>query len=706
MVPRVAHFVFGLSEQDEPLHPVHYMAVESCRRVLEPDAIYFHHKHLPWGPYWERIRPFLTLVEVDLADEVLAADYSGGRVPAGFRYAHHADFIRLDALIEHGGVYADMDTIFLRPFPKDLFDAPFVIGREAPVTDERTGELRPSLCNALLMAEKGSLFARQWRERMAGELNGTWSNHSGFLAQALSEELPAQVRLEPPVTFFSFPANQTGLSDLFERERPIPPEALSVHLWAHLWWNRDRRDYSAVHAGWCTPSVLRWARTTFADMARPYLGSEGPATDRPGRRGIERTPRDDTDAWRYLSFDETSGYGVAADRCRAALEGSGLEIGWTPFVRGARWGLGYQPATQLEPSGSPHIASGATAAGQDPRPDPWPEPPDAGPGTVVVAHLVPEYFPLVRQRNPDAFLVGHTVWETDRLPHHWVPSLNLADLLVVPSRFSAEVIATSPVVAPVAVVPHVATTVPARPVEGWGASSETFVFYTIADWNQRKAPFKTIEAYLRAFTSRDPVLLIVKTSYRDFCAQPPTGRREVEPGTTAWSLAQLLARHRDPPAIRLVTRPLTDGEIATMHRGGDCFVSLCRSEGWGLGAFDAAAHGNPVVITGFGGQLDYLADSPYLVNFDLVPVEDPAGFPSYAPDQRWAEPDVDHGAALLCTVVQHRQQAAALAGSLAPEIRHRYRPEAIAAAFRSAVEEHRGAQGDHRGPARALGRQP
>jgi glycosyltransferase involved in cell wall biosynthesis len=702
MVPRVAHFVFGLAEQEEPLHPVHYMAVESCRRVLQPDAIYFHHKHLPWGPYWDRIRPHLTLVEVDLVDEVLAADYSDGRVPGAFRYAHHADFIRLDALIEHGGVYADTDTIFLRPFPDDLFDAPFVIGRETPVADEHTGELCPSLCNALLMAEKGSLFAREWRARMAGALNGTWSNHSGFLAQTLSEELPGEVRIEPEVTFFSFPANKTGIADLFERRRPIEPAALSVHLWAHMWWHPENREHTAVHAGWCTPSVIRRARTTFAEMARPYLGSEGAAVNGSGRSTTDGTS-DGREVWRYLALDETSGYGVAADRCRAALEGSGLEIEWTPFVPGAGWGVGYQPAVQLDPWGSSDASAGATA-GQDRRLRTSPEGADGRAAGVVVAHLVPEFFPLVRQRAPDAFLVGHTVWDTDRIPDHWVECLDAADLLVVPSRFAADAIASSPVVSPVAVVPHVVTTVPSRAVEAFGASSETFVFYTIADWNERKAPFKTIEAYLRAFTSRDRVLLIVKTSYRDFRSPPPIGRRQVEPGTAAWSLAQLLAGHRDPPAVRLSPWPMTGANIARLHHRADCFVSLCRAEGWGLGAFDAAAHGKPVVITGFGGQLDYLGDSPYLVDFGLVPVQDPAGYPSYAPDQRWAEPDIDHGAALLRTVFDQREQAAVRAGARAGDIRHRYRPEAIAAAFRSAVEEHRGVRGARPERARTPGR--
>src|ERR1019366_7870019 len=107
--------------------------------------------------------------------------------------------------------------------------------------------------------------------------------------------------------------------------------------------------------------------------------------------------------------------------------------------------------------------------------------------------------------------------------------------------------------------------------------------------------FRTIEAYLRAFAAKDRVLLVVKTSHQDRRTGPFDGGRMAGRGTSAWSLAQCLADHPDPPAVRLITRALTPAEISSLHRRGDCFVSLCRSEGWGLGAFDAAAHGNPVV---------------------------------------------------------------------------------------------------------------
>lgn len=418
-----------------------------------------------------------------------------------------------------------------------------------------------------------------------------------------------------------------------------------------------------AHGGWCTPAFVRRGQTTVADLLRPYLpdraGSSSPAhvTARPPASSASPG-----DCWSYLSLDEHSGYGIAADRCMAALEESGLQVEWTPFIPGDGWRLGYEPGYPL----------------------------GAVPGGVVVSHLVAEYLPPVRERCPDSFLVGHTVWDTDRIPDHWIPCLDAADLVVVPSRFSAEAVAASAVDTPVAIVPHAAAPATGPRAELAVAPPDVLVFYAIGEWNERKAMFRTIEAYLRAFTSRDRVLLIVKTSYQDW----RRGRRAVPPavagpGTSAAAVAQLLAKHADPPAVSLITRPLTNAQIAALHQRGDCFISLSRGEGWGLGAFDAAAADNPVVTTGFGGQLDYLTDSPYLVGFDLVSVRDPRGFPSYAPEQRWAEPDLDHAVDLLLEVAANPEQAAGVAAAIGAHIRRQYRPAAIAAAFRKAVDQHR-----------------
>ena len=106
---------------------------------------------------------------------------------------------------------------------------------------------------------------------MAGELNGTWSNHSGFLAHSLSREQPDQVRVEPARTFLPVPISVEGLHDLLEVDAADTTGALSMHLWAHLWWSRQRVDFSPVHAGQITPDYVRGASTTYARLARPFL---------------------------------------------------------------------------------------------------------------------------------------------------------------------------------------------------------------------------------------------------------------------------------------------------------------------------------------------------------------------------------------------------------------------------------------------------
>lgn len=270
-IPKIVHFVFGLREQIEPFHLLYYLAIESARHVLQPDRIIMHCHKLPYGIYWDLVRDHLELHRVKPVDSIAQVDYSAGHVPSQYRYAHHADFIRLDALIEHGGIYADIDTLFLRPFPDWLFDQPFVIGREEDVRDELDGSTRPSLCNALLMAEPGSEYARRWRAEMLAAMNGSWSNHSCLLAQELAEELPDQVHIEPRSSFMGVPVSQDGLVDFLERDGLTLEDAFSVHWWEHLWWEHERQDFSRCSGRTMTLQYLRQSDSTLARLARPYL---------------------------------------------------------------------------------------------------------------------------------------------------------------------------------------------------------------------------------------------------------------------------------------------------------------------------------------------------------------------------------------------------------------------------------------------------
>lgn len=275
MIPRLAHFVFGLRPQEEPFHLLHYLAIESCRRIVQPDQIVLHVHELPYGIYWDLARPLVELERVEPVPEVEAQPLDA--VLAPYRYAHHADVIRLDVLARHGGMYADIDTLFAAPFPDSLWDHEAVLGGEGDVTyDDAAGPER-SLSNAMILAARGAAFIEEWRDQIRSAMDGSWSGHSCRLAARLAAQEPGRIHVEPQRSFSTFehtPADMRALLD-----EPLVPGrldgALSVHLCAHLWWGRDRRDFSGFSAVDATEAHLRTATTPLAHLAQPFLPHHG-----------------------------------------------------------------------------------------------------------------------------------------------------------------------------------------------------------------------------------------------------------------------------------------------------------------------------------------------------------------------------------------------------------------------------------------------
>jgi hypothetical protein len=273
-IPCTAHFVFGLRPQVEPFHLVHYLAIASCAAVVAPDRIVVHCNELPYGLYWDLARPLVELQRVDPVAAVVDFPYEDP-VVRHYSYAHQADVVRLDALLAHGGLYADIDTLFVAPPPAELWNAPAVIGREDDVFDVRTGTSRSSLSNALVMAEPDAAYVRRWRDDIEGALDGTWSSHSCFLADDLARAHPDEVRVEPERTFHAFPPTPDGLRRLLvERETDLEG-IVSIHLAAHLWWEETRRDFSAVHAQQIDEAWIRAGSSTYALAAQRFLPEHG-----------------------------------------------------------------------------------------------------------------------------------------------------------------------------------------------------------------------------------------------------------------------------------------------------------------------------------------------------------------------------------------------------------------------------------------------
>jgi len=270
-IPRIFHFVFGLRPQREPFHLAYYLCLASCIQLNRPDRVYFHYHHEPYGRYWDLIKEKLTLEKVEPVEFISRFDYEDKFIQKHLTYAHHADFIRLEKLLEHGGVYADIDTLFLHPYPDSLFDNPCVLGREDPIRCQQTGALKDSLCNALIMAEPDSEFCCRWLDGMKDAFDGSWSNHSTVLPQQISEAHPETIHIEPPRSFYGFMWTSEDLRRLFEECETDLQNMYSIHLWSHLWWSRRRRDFSSFHQGKLRENYIRKVATTYNLAARPFL---------------------------------------------------------------------------------------------------------------------------------------------------------------------------------------------------------------------------------------------------------------------------------------------------------------------------------------------------------------------------------------------------------------------------------------------------
>jgi hypothetical protein len=270
VVPKQFHFVYGLRPQDRPFPLMHYLCLESCARVNQPDRIFFHCHHEPYGVYWDRIRPRLEIRPVELNARVRDYRYPDPKL-SRYRYAHLSDFIRLDALIEQGGVYADIDSLFVNPLPERLYAQPCVLGREGDVVDAPGRPARPSLCNALIMAAPQSDFLLHWRSELDGAFDGSWSNHSTALPWQLSCRYPDLIHIEPVRSFYKYLWTREDLHRLLEGAEDQEPDVFSIHLWAHLWESRGRRDFSDFHSALVSERRIRRVDSTYNRIALRHL---------------------------------------------------------------------------------------------------------------------------------------------------------------------------------------------------------------------------------------------------------------------------------------------------------------------------------------------------------------------------------------------------------------------------------------------------
>lgn len=345
-----------------------------------------------------------------------------------------------------------------------------------------------------------------------------------------------------------------------------------------------------------------------------------------------------------------------APRPSAAPSG-GLPITVAGYFR-APSGLGESArrvADMLEAAGAaPVHRADLTAALRQTVGGPPPEPPPAGPGTLIVAVNAPMMPWALRALGRRAIegkrVVGYWAWELTRLAPDWDRGYRFVHDIWAVSDFVAEAV-RRPGGPPVATVPyHVPDPEPAPLGRAdFGLPEAAFVALSVFDASssvERKNPVAAIRAHRQAFGDRADRVLVLKTYKTDM-------------GGDAWR--EVLAEVGSAPNIRILDREMTRQEVWSLMRLSDVFVSLHRSEGFGMSLAESMRLGRPVVATGWSGNMDFMdAASAVLVGYRLVPAQDLRGTYS-VPGAVWAEPDIAEAAQGLTLLAEDPTRWAALA---------------------------------------------
>ena len=329
----------------------------------------------------------------------------------------------------------------------------------------------------------------------------------------------------------------------------------------------------------------------------------------------------------------------ALQRCLAAMKASGSTVSGRPLVVGllsTRTGIGYGARLILKSFQqmgveAAYLDVSELFAAHKPVIDLPPSLADDGRGPVIFHINPPELLPVLRAIDIPNFETRYRAaiwaWEQSTVPPLWHKRQAWVDEIWASSQFLTQTFAQLSDV-PTHYMPY---PVPSERAVTAPKSDKT-LFKVLAAFNPhsvlaRKNPLGAIAAFQAAFPN------------------DPSARLTLQSGAalTGEQKNRLLVDDR----IDVIETVYSDDEMTELMLGHDVFLSLHRSEGYGLSIAKALSLGLPSVFTAYSGPEDFTGSpSAYPMAYDLVDVT--SDTPIYATHMgQWAQPDINQAASML-----------------------------------------------------------
>ncbi|WP_312513350.1 glycosyltransferase [Chryseobacterium culicis] len=297
---------------------------------------------------------------------------------------------------------------------------------------------------------------------------------------------------------------------------------------------------------------------------------------------------------------------------------------------------------------------------------------------INIIHLNPDTIPsFYQEKGADFFKkkynIGFWAWELSEFPDSYNDYFSLFDEIWVPSSFCQKIVAAkSPI--PVINIPHIID-IKDKDIDKekeFSFSKDKFTFLFMFDYNshlERKNTIAVIDAFEKAFPNDENVQLVIKTSIPTYFPQDKEA---------------ILNRIQDRDNIIIIEEMLRREKLLALINQCDCYISLHRSEGFGLTIAEAMALGKPVIATGYSGNLEFMnVNNSYAVKYEMVELTKNVG--QLQQGSSWAEPDVNHAAQLMNFVFSNNEEAQKI-GAKAREDMHLFNAKNIGSRMKKRLE--------------------
>lgn len=260
---------------------------------------------------------------------------------------------------------------------------------------------------------------------------------------------------------------------------------------------------------------------------------------------------------------------------------------------------------------------------------------------------------IEKRSSKKPYRVGYWFWELSNFPGEWLHAFDYVDEIWAPTQYIANTLSgltTKPVI-------HMPMAVEFNDSRSYSRNDfllpeNDFLFifsYDFHSFATRKNPEAILSAFLNAFKNDGDhkVGLVIKT---------------INSEKYEGAYIELLEKVSGDKRITIISETLSRERMYGLINVCDCYVSLHRAEGFGLGMAEAMYMGKPVIGTAYSGNMDFMnKDNSLLIPFELVDVE-PDAYPFWR-GQKWADPNIEEASKAMANLYANPNYAKTLGES-------------------------------------------